>query len=119
MKRRPLASFLAVMLLTFFSNGILLATGTTEEDTDNRIVKAKVVEVAESHISVMARTGVEHVIAVDREGTKVTIDGRAVSLKDVREGDIATIELDAQKPVKFARNISMRAEQSQVARVRR
>ncbi len=119
MKRKPLASFLAVMLLTFFSNGILLATGSTEEDTDNLIVQAKVIEVAESHISVMARTGVEHVIAVDREGTKVTIDGRVVSLKDVREGDIATIELDAQKQVKFARNISMRSEQSQVARVRR
>jgi multidrug resistance efflux pump len=119
MKRKPLASFLAAMLLTFFSNGILLATGSTEEDTDNLIVQAKVVEVAESHISVMARSGVEHVIAVDREGTKVTIDGRVVSLKDVREGDIATIELDAQKPVKFARNISMRSEQSQVARVRR
>jgi len=68
---------------------------------------------------VMARTGVEHVISVDREGTKVTIDGEAVSLKDVREGDIVTIELDAQKPVKFAKNISMRSEQSQVARVRR
>jgi hypothetical protein len=119
MKRKTLVSFLAAMLLTFFSNGILLATGSTEEDTDNRIVEAKVVEVAESHISVMARTGVEHVIAVDREGTKVTIDGRVVSLKDLREGDIATIELDAQKQVKFAKNISLRSEQSQVARVRR
>jgi hypothetical protein len=119
MKRRPLAGFLAAVLLTFFSNGILAAGGLTEEDTDNRIVQAKVVEVAEAHISVMARTGVEHVIAVDREGTKVTIDGRVVSLKDVREGDIATIELDAHKPVKFARTILMRSEHSQVARVRR
>ncbi len=99
--------------------GFCSSTGLTEEDTDNRLVQAKIVEVAESHISVMARTGVEHVIAVDSEGTKVTIDGRVVSLKDVREGDIATIELDAHKPVKFARNISMRSEQLQVARVRR
>lgn len=119
MKRKPLASFLAAVLLTFFSNGILLAATSTEEDTDNRLVEAKVVEVAETHISVMARTGVEHVIAVDREGTKVTIDGRVVSLKDIREGDVATIELDAQKQVKFAKNILMRSEQSQVARVRR
>lgn len=119
MRRRPLASFMAAMLLTFFSNGILVATGVTDEDTDTRIVQAKVVEVAECRISVIARTGVEHVISVDREGTKVTIDGEVVSLKDVREGDVATIDLDAQKPVKFAKNISMRSEQSQVARVRR
>lgn len=110
---------MAAMLLMVFSNTILAAKGDTDEDTDTRYVHAKIVEVAEGHISVMARTGVEHVIAVDREGTKVTIDGKAVSLKDVREGDVATIELDAHKPVKFARNILMRSEQSQVARVRR
>ena len=119
MKSRPLASFLAAMLLTFFSTAIQAAIGGNDEDTETRFVQAKVVEVAEAHISVIARTGVEHVIAVDREGTKVTIDGEVVSLKDVREGDIATIELDAHKPVKFAINISMRSEQSQVARVRR
>ena len=119
MKQKALASFLVIMLLMFFSNAIQAATVEGDEDTDTRFVQAKIVEVAESHISVMARTGVEHVIAVDREGTKVTIDGEVVSLKDVREGDIATIELDAQKPVKFARNIQLRSEQSQVARVRR
>jgi hypothetical protein len=120
MKQRPLASFLAATLLMFFSSAMQAATGGgSDEDTETRFVQAKVVEVAESHISVIARTGVEHVIAVDREGTKVTIDGEIVSLKDVREGDIATIELDAHKPVKFAINIQMRSEQSQVARVRR
>jgi hypothetical protein len=119
MKQRALASFLAAMLLTLFSNAIQAATVDAGEDTDTRFVQARVVEVAEAHISVMARTGVEHVIAVDREGTKVTIDGEVVSLKDVREGDIVTIDLDAHKPVKFAKNISMRSEQSQVARVRR
>lgn len=119
MRQKRLASFLAAMLLMFFSNAISAAIGDTDEDTDTRFVQAEVVEVAESHISVMARTGVEHVIAVDRAGTKVTIDGEVVSLKDVREGDIATIELDAHKPVKFAKNILLRSEQSQVARVRR
>ncbi|MBA2733112.1 MAG: hypothetical protein H0U54_09520 [Acidobacteria bacterium] len=119
MKQKRLAGFLAAALLMFFSNGILAASNGTDDDTDTRIIQAKVVEVAESHISVMARTGVEHVIAVDREGTKVTVDGVAVSLKEIREGDIATIELDAHKQVKFARNISMRSEQTQVARVRR
>jgi hypothetical protein len=119
MKQRALASLLSLALLTIFSNAILAATGDTDEDTDTRFVQAEIVEVAEGHISVMARSGIEHVIAVDREGTKVTIDGEVVSLKDVREGDIATIELDAQKPVKFAKNILMRSEQSQVAKVRR
>jgi hypothetical protein len=119
MKRKALASVLAAMLLMLFSNAIYATTIGSDEDTDNRFVQAKIVEVAETHISVMARTGVEHVIAVDRKGTKVTIDGQVVSLKDVREGDIATIELDAQRQVKFARNITLRSEQSQVARVRR
>lgn len=117
MKQRALASLLAVALLTFFSTAISAAKG--DEDTDTRLVQAEIVEVAEAHISVMARTGIEHVIAVDLKGTKVTIDGEVVSLKDVREGDIATIELDAHKSVKFAKNISMRSEQSQVAKVRR
>lgn len=119
MRRKPLANFLAALLLMFFSTTIFATINVEEEDTDTRISQARVVEVAETRISVMARTNVEHVIAVDREVTKVTIDGETVSLKDVREGDIVTVELDAQKPVKFAKNIQMRASQSQVARVRR
>jgi hypothetical protein len=119
MKQKALASCLAATLVLLFSNAIHAAVESGEEDTDNRFVQARIVEVAESHISVMARTGVEHVIAVDRRGTKVTIDGQMVSLKDVREGDVATIELDARKQVKFATNIMLRSEQSQVARVRR
>lgn len=119
MRRKPLAVLIAAALMAFFSIGIQAASVWNDEDTDTRIVEAQVVEVAEAHVSVMARTGVEHVIAVDREGTKVTINGEAVSLKDLREGDIVTIELDAHKPVKFARNIEMRSDGSQVARVRR
>ena len=108
---------LAALLLAFFSTATRAASNDGREDTDIHIAGAKVVEVAESHISVMARTGVEHVIAIDSAGTKVTIDGRTVSLKDIREGDIVTVELDAKRPVKFAKNIVMRSEQ--VARVRR
>lgn len=119
MRRKPLAVLMAATLLAFFSIGIKAASIGNDEDTDTRIVEARVVEMAEAHVSVMARTGVEHVIAVDREGTKVMINGEVVSLKDLREGDIVTIELDAQKPVKFARNIEMRSEGSQVARARR
>jgi len=115
MKIRPLAAFLTALLVLFFSVAIYAASDNP--DTDTRMVGAKVVEVAEAHISVMARTGVEHVIAVDSTGTKVTIDGKTVSLKDIHEGDVVTVELDAKKPVKFAKNISMRSEE--IARVRR
>ena len=117
MKLKRLTIILAALLVTFLSSSV--QAGVTEEDTDTRLLHAKVVEVADGHISVMARTGVEHVIAVDRDTTKVTIDGRAVSLKDLREGDIATIELDAHNRVKFANNISLRTDQPQLARVRR
>lgn len=113
--KRNLAPLLAASLLMFFS--IQAAVIASDEDTDTRIIGAKVVEVAEEHISVMARSGVEHVIAVNRAGTKVTIDGEVVSLKDVREGDIVTIELDEQREVKFAKNILMRSVE--IARVRR
>ncbi len=119
MKRKPLAGLAAAVLLTLFSIGIEAAPFVNDEDTDTRLVSATVVEVAEAHLSVMARTGVEHVIAVDREGTKVTINGEVVSLKDLREGDVVTVELDADKPVKFAKNIELRPDGSQLARVRR
>jgi hypothetical protein len=117
MKSKPLAALLAALLLTFFSTAIQAQSNDGKEDTDTHIAGARVVEVAEAHISVMARTGVEHVIAVDSAGTKVTIDGKTVSLKDIREGDVITVELDAKRPVKFAKNIVMRSEQ--IARVRR
>jgi hypothetical protein len=115
--KRNLASLLAVLLLMLFSIAIQAAVGDEAEDTDARITGAKVVEVGEARISVMARSGVEHVIAVDRAGTKVTIDGEVVSLKDVREGDVVTVELDEQREVKFAKNILMRS--AEIARVRR
>lgn len=119
MNRRYLASLLAALLLAFSASAALAANDEKNEDTDLRKVDARVVEVAEGHISIIARSGVEHVIAIDSDGTKVTIEGQAVSLKDVREGDIITVELDEHNPVMFARTISMSAEQAQVARVRR
>ena|SRR5205823_6381580 len=115
MKKRTLVIILAVLLLMLFT--VQVAGSGKDEDTDTRIVGAKVVEVADSHISVMARTGVEHVIAVDNTKTKVTLDGKVVSLKDMREGDVVTVELDAKNPVMFAKNISMRS--AEVAKVRR
>lgn len=109
MRRRNLASLFAILLLALFSTAALAADDPAE-DTDTRLVSAKVVEVNDAHISVIARSGVEHVIAIDRADTKVMLDGRAVSLKDVREGDIITIELDEKNPVKFARNINVESQ---------
>jgi hypothetical protein len=121
MRRKHLAAIFATLLLTFSTTAVLAASGDDQgKDTDTRMVNAKVVEVTDEHISVMAQTGVEHVIAIDRADTKVTIEGRVVSLKDVREGDVITVDLDAQKRVKFAKNIAIRSsEGAEVARNRR
>jgi hypothetical protein len=122
MKQRHLVKFLAAaLLLTLFSYTAARASqfGDANEDTDTRMIDAKVVEVTDARISIVARTGVEHVIAIDRTDTKVTIDGLVVSLQDLREGDVVTVELDADNPMKFARNISMRSDQIEVARNRR
>lgn len=121
MKLRSLPTIFAVLLLTFFYTNALAAPGTDEgKDTDTRMVNAKVVEVNDDHISVIARTGVEHVIAVDRTNTKITRDGKVVSLKELREGDLVTIELDASKQIKFAKNISLRSSPAELtARNRR
>lgn len=111
---------LAALLLTLFSTSVLAAINDDKrEDTDTLIIDAKVMEVTDGYISVIARSGVEHMIAIDGADTKVLIEDKDVSLKDVREGDVITIELDEQNPVKFARTISMSYGQMQVARVRR
>lgn len=123
MRRRYLATILAVALAAIFSSAApavrAASTEDSNEDTDTRMIDAKVVEITDARVSVIARSGVEHVIAIDRTDTKVTIDGIVVSLKDVREGDVITVELDANNPVKFARNISMRSDHAEVARNRR
>lgn len=117
MKRKAIVILLAALLLMLFAIVVQAKSDNPREDANARLVGAKVVEVADSHISVVAQTGVEHVIAVDNVKTKVTIDGKTVSIKDVREGDVVTVELDAKNPMMFAKNISMRSEE--VARVRR
>ena len=122
MKQRHLVKILtAALLLTLFSYTAARASnlGDANEDSDTRMIDAKVVEVTDARISIVARTGVEHVIAIDRTDTKVTIDGLIVSLQDLREGDVVTVELDADNPMKFAKNISMRSDQMEVARNRR
>ena len=111
MRRRYLASFVAIAVLTFISSAAHAANGGTE-DTDNRFVSARVVEVNERHISIIARTGVEHVIAVSRIGTRIERDGESVSLKELREGDVVTVELDELNPLKFAKQSVVADKQS-------
>lgn len=117
MKQKRLAVMLALLLSLIGSAAMVAPSQAQAEDTDTRMMGARVVEVAESHISVMARSGVEHVIAVDAAGTKVTVSGETASLKDIRDGDLVTVELDAKKSVKFAKRIEVRPDQ--VAKVRR
>ncbi|MCA1591306.1 MAG: hypothetical protein LC754_01350 [Acidobacteria bacterium] len=104
MRRMHLAGIFAALLLAMFSTTALAASGG-DADTDTRMINAKVVEVNDQHISVIARTGVEHVIAIDDVNTKVKIEGKLVSLKDLREGDMVTVELDTLNPLKFAKSI--------------
>jgi hypothetical protein len=104
MRRRSLA-FLIAFLLSAFVYAPALAGVSDEEDTDARLVDAKVVEVNDRHISVIARTGVEHVIATDTTDTHVTFKGKRIAFKRLKVGDIVTVELDAVNPLKFARRI--------------
>jgi hypothetical protein len=104
MRRRSLASLIAVML-TLAAYAPALAASDGAGDTDVRKVDAKVVEVNDRHISIVARTGVEHVIATDAANTHVTMRGKRVGLKKLRVGDVVTVELDPSSEMKFARRI--------------
>ncbi|HEX7317008.1 MAG TPA: hypothetical protein VF297_24115 [Pyrinomonadaceae bacterium] len=104
MRRRSLATLFAIML-TLAASAPALAASNGAEDTDVRKVDAKVVEVNERHISIVARTGVEHVIATDAADTHVTLRGKRIELKKLRVGDIVTVDLDPSNEMKFARRI--------------
>lgn len=118
MRRKNLVAVLAAMLMVFSTTA--LAADGKGKDTNTRLVNAKVVEVTDGHISVITRDGVEHVIATDDDGTKVMIDEEFVSLKNLREGDVVTVELDTLNPLKFAMSIeiSTQARTQVVARVK-
>jgi len=64
MRRQRLAVLIAIVL-SAAAQATALAASDGGNDTDLRLVDAKVVEVNASHISVVARSGVEHVIATD------------------------------------------------------
>jgi hypothetical protein len=106
MKRR--AGFrLSIALLLTLTAARGLAAVDNEEDTDVRLVAARVVEINDQHISVVARSGVEHVIGIDHTGTRVRRGGKYVSFAELRKGDIVTVELDAARQVKFAKQIEI------------
>lgn len=117
-KRKYVNALLAIMMFSDLTiAGIANVRSDSEDDT--RMVDAKVVEVTDTRISLIAQTGVEHVIAIDNVDTKVKIENKIVSLKNVKEGDIVTVELDESSAVKFAKNIVIEAHSnSQVARVK-
>jgi hypothetical protein len=104
MKRRSLAIVMGI-LVSVAAHTASAAAAPKDEDTDARMVDAKVVEVNDRHISVVARTGVEHVIATDMADTHVVRKGKRVKFKELKVGDLVTVELDATKDVKFARHI--------------
>ena len=112
MRRKNLAAIFTVIILATLAMPVF-ADDKKDEDTDSRLVNAKVVEVTDARISVIARTGVEHVIAINDTGTKVSVEGKEISLKDLREGDVVTIELDEVNPLKFAKNIELASQSIQ------
>jgi hypothetical protein len=89
------------------------------DNDDNRFENARVVEVTDSRISIIASDGIEHVIAVDADHTDVKRDGKIVSLKDLRVGDIVSVQLDEKNAVMFAKNIELNGNSRFVARNRR
>lgn len=105
MKRRSLAIILGILVCAGAHAPASLAAAPSDDDTEARMVDAKVVEVNDHHISVVARSGVEHVIATDAADTHVVRKGKRVRFKELKVGETVTVELDAAKSVKFARHI--------------
>ena len=110
MKRQALVSLAFALLLLAFGPAAL---ASDDNDTDTRLVGARLVEVCETRISVVTRTNVEHVIAVDGAATKVRLGDRVVPLKELQTGDVVTVELDEANPVKFANDILINARAAQ------
>ncbi len=109
MKRRSLAVVLGILVSVAAQTA---RAASDPEDSDIHMTDAKVVEVNDHHISVIARTGVEHVIAANASDTQVVRKGRRVKFKQLKVGDVVTVQLDAAKQVKFARHIIIGEEPS-------
>ncbi len=117
MSRQIRITLSIALWLTLGVAGQALAAVEGNEDTDGRLIDARVVEINDKHISVMARSGVEHVIGIDRMGTRVRRGKDYVSCAELRKDDIVTVEIDEAQQVKFAKQIEItRAASDQVAR---
>jgi hypothetical protein len=118
--RRKTGFIFCIALLVALGAGRAALAADSNDDTDLRLVNARVVEVTDRHISVLTRTGIEHVIAVDRADTRVKRGGRYVTCAELQKDDIVTVELDEARQVKFAKQIEItRAASTEVARAPR
>src|SRR5258707_1727818 len=90
-----------------------------DHNANNEFINAKVVEITDTRIAVIAETGVEHVIAIDSNRTKVTVDGFPVSVRELRIGDIVSVKLDDANRVMFAQAIQLDLGRSKLATNRR
>lgn len=102
-----IASVLALMICAQVGLMTAQARASSEDGVESSYVDARVVEVSATRIAVIAKSGVEHVVAIDGKKTKVYLEGRAVMADEIKEGDIVTVELDLNNPIKLARSIEM------------
>lgn len=124
MKRLTITSkitlILALSMFVQFGSITAQANDPSEETAEGSFVDAKVVEVSAMRIAVIAKSGVEHVIAIDGKKTKVILEGRAVLAEQIKEGDIVTVQLDIENPMKVARSIELASQLgNQLAKNRR
>jgi hypothetical protein len=112
-------SILIVVTCYGYATSKPIARSNDWDNDENRFENARVVEITDSRLSIIASSGVEHVIAVDADHTDVKRDGKIVSLKDLRVGDIVSVELDEKNAVMFAKNIELNSNSGFVARNRR
>lgn len=101
------ASILALIICAQLGATTVQARTTSEDAVESSYTEAKVVEVSATRIAVIAKSGVEHVIAIDGKKTKVYREGQAVMAEEIKEGDIVTVDLDLDNPIKVARSIEM------------
>src|SRR4051812_7273887 len=105
-----------LLLLLLLSNLTFVAAQTGRDNNgDNEFTNAKVIEISDTRIAVIAETGVEHVIAVDTNRTQVTVDGSPVSIRELHIGDVVSVKLDAANPVMFAKTIQLDLGRNNVA----
>lgn len=111
MKHLRSTSKIAVVLAMMICTQVGLTTAQARTFSEDRVegsyVDAKVVEVSATRIAVIAKSGVEHVIAIDEKKTKFYVEGQTVMANEIKEGDIVTVELDLNNPIKVARSIEM------------